>query len=598
MGDKFDYGAWATKNNIRCADGRIIRKGAFKDMNGKKVPLVWNHDHKDMDMVLGHALLEDRDEGIYAYLSVNPDTRYGKQCKSLIEHGDVTSVSIYANGLTQNENGEVFHGIIREVSIVLAGANPGAYIDAILAHKDDPDDALVAYFEEDDSFEHSILSIEDNAIEHSTENTPAEETGSKEDNSIEHSAEEDGKGDNKMNEDKTVGEVFEDIKKKLSDEEMNVIYGIIGMAAEGESEGNEGGEDMKHNAFEGEDFTTGEELIHSALHDIFVDAKKYGSLKESYLAHAEEVEQYGIDHMEYFQTPEGTDIYDRPQFITTKPNGWVNKVLAGVHHTPFAKVRMMFADITEDEARAKGYIKGNYKKEEFFKLQKRTVSPTTIYKKQKFDRDDLADADWDIIPWVKAEMSVKLDEEKARAYIFGDGRSNGDEDKINEANIIPVVKEDELFLVTVQVSAPASSSAADQKAFAENLIDQMVLAQDDYTGSGDLTAFVEAKQVSKMLLLKDEFGHRLYKTLTELASAMGVSEVVKVPAAVMPADHYAVALDLSDYNVGVKDMGKRSMFSDFDIDYNQMKYLLEERQSGCLIRPKSAIVIKKTSNAG
>ena len=591
MGDKFDYGAWATKNNIRCADGRIIRKGAFKEMDGKIVPLVWNHDHKDIDSVLGHALLEDRDQGIYAYLSVNPDTKYGKQCKSLIEHGDVSSVSIYANGLSQNENGEVFHGIIREVSIVLAGANPGAYIDAILAHKDDPDDALVAFLEEDDdSIEHGFLFIDENPIDTKKEKAPAEEP-----NKIEHSAES-NEGDKAMEENKTVGEVFEDIKKKLTEDEMNVVYGIIGMAAEGEDEGGE--EDMKHNAFEGEEHVNTDELMHSALHDIFVDAKKYGSLKESYLAHADEVQQYGIDHMEYFQSPEGTDIYDRPQFITIQPNGWVKKVLAGVHHTPFAKIRMMFADITEDEARAKGYIKGNYKREEFFKVQKRTVSPTTIYKKQKFDRDDLVDADWDIIPWVKAEMGTKLDEEKARAYIFGDGRSNNDEDKINESNIIPVVKEDELFLVTVEVSGPASTSAADQKAFAEDLIDQMVLAQDDYTGSGDITAFVEAKQVSKMLLLKDEFGHRLYKTIAELASAMGVSEVVKVPASVLPVDHYAVALDLADYNVGVKDMGKRSMFSDFDIDFNQMKYLLEERQSGCLIRPKSAIVIKKTGNAG
>ena len=354
---------------------------------------------------------------------------------------------------------------------------------------------------------------------------------------------------------------------------------------------------MKHNAFEGEDMNT-DELVHSALHDIFVDSKKYGTLKDSYLAHAEEVEKYGIDHMEFFQAPEGTDIYNRPQFIKRQPDGWVNTVLSGVHHTPFAKIRMMFADITEDEARAKGYIKGNYKKEEFFKLIKRTVSPTTIYKKQKFDRDDLADADWDIIPWVKEEMGVMLNEEKARAYIFGDGRSNSDEDKVNETNIIPVVKEADLYLNTIEVAAPASSSAADQAAFAENLIDQMVLAQDDYTGSGNITAFAVAQWVSKMLLLKDQFGHRLYKTMNELAAAMGVKEVVKVPAVIMPADHYIVALDLADYNVGQKDMGKRSLFADFDIDYNQQKYLIEERQSGCLVRPHSAILIRKTINAG
>lgn len=570
---KYDFGAYATRYNIKCADGRTLLNHAFDDNDGKVVPLIWNHDHENPYSVIGHALLEKREDGVYSYLSFN-DSDLGKHCKGLVEHGDVEGVSIYANKLKQDNNKNVSHGVIRELSLVLAGANPGAYIDTVLAHHEDLEDALVSVNTED-KFEAS----------------EQEETKDESNQTIEHSDE----GDKKMAE-KTVGEVFEEIKGKLSEEEMNVIYGLVGMAAEGAGE--EGGNDMKHNAFEGDEYNNEEELIHSALHDIYADAKKYGSLKESYLAHAEEVSQYGIDHLEYFQKPEGTDIYDRPQFIQTQPTGWVTKILNGVHHTPFSKVRMMFADITEDEARAKGYIKGNYKKEEFFKLQKRTVGPTTIYKKQKFDRDDLADTDWDIIPWVKSEMTVKLDEEKARAYIFGDGRSNNDEDKINESNIIPVVHEDELFLVNVEVEAPATSSAADQAAFAENLIDQTILAQDDYTGSGNLTAFVEAHQVSKMLLLKDQFGHRLYKTQAELASAMGVSEVVKVPRSIMPADHYVVALDLSDYNVGVKDMGKRSMFSDFDIDYNQMKYLIEERQSGCLIRPHSAIIIKKATNAG
>lgn len=591
---KYDFGAYATKNDILCADGRTIRKDAFKDCDGKVVPLIWNHDHDNPYSVIGHALLENRDDGVYSYLSFN-DSDLGKHCKGLVEHGDVKGVSIYANKLKQ-DGGNVLHGIIRELSLVLAGANPGAYIDTVLAHGDDLEDGLVAYIPEEEMTGLEVKHSEENKEEEQTEEKkeqPEENSAKKDTESeeLEHSEE----GENKMSE-RVVGDVIKDIEKKLTDEEMSVFYGLLGYAANNGSE--EGGEDMKHNAFEGEEIMDDDKLVHSALHDIFNDAKRYGTLKESYLQHAEEVAKYGIDHMEFFQQPEGTDIYDRPQFITTQPSGWVNKVLAGVHRTPFSKVRMMFADITEDEARAKGYIKGNYKKEEFFKLQKRTVGPTTIYKKQKFDRDDLADADWDIIPWVKAEMATKLDEEKARAYIFGDGRSNGDEDKINEANIIPVVKEDSLFLVTVEVAGPASSAATDQEAFAEDLIDQVVLAQDDYTGSGSLTAFCEAKQVSKMLLLKDQFGHRLYKTVAELASAMNVNEIVKVPASVMPADHYVVALDLSDYNVGVKDMGKRNMFSDFDIDYNQMKYLLEERQSGCLIKPKSAIVIKKTSNAG
>lgn len=389
-----------------------------------------------------------------------------------------------------------------------------------------------------------------------------------------------------MDENKTVGEVFEDIKKKLTEDEMNVIYGIVGMAAEGEQteEGDE--ENMKHNAFEG-DYSQ-DELMHSAMEcmeDIWNDSKRFGSLKESFLQHADEVQQYGIDHMEYFQAPEGTDIYDTPQFIKRQPDGWVDKVLNGVHHTPFSKIRMMFADITEDEARAKGYIKGNLKKEEFFKLIKRTVSPTTIYKKQKFDRDDLADADFNVIPWIKSEMGMMLNEEKARAYIFGDGRSASDDDKIDETKIIPVVADSELFTIKVEVE-PGENEALEHA-----IINTCVLAQDDYRGSGSLVGFAEAKTISKMMLQEDQFGHRLYKTLAELASAMNLSDIVRVPKDVMPADTYLVALDLRDYNVGVKDMGKKTWYDDFDIDYNQMKYLLEERQSGALTRPKSAIVL-------
>ena len=597
---KYDYGAWATKNDVLCADGRTIRRNAFKDMDGEVVPLIWNHDHESPYAVIGHALLENRDEGVYSYLSFN-DSDLGRHCKNLVEHGDVRGVSIYANKLKQSGK-DVLHGVIRELSLVLAGANPEAYIDTVLAHHDDLEEAVV--FDYCDEF---VAHSDEDPEEKKTEE-PAPTEGEPEAESEPESKEPESKESDEDKEttmEKELNNEEQELQHSATDPDIDIeaelnsmtpnqraaTYALVAMASE------EGEEKMAHNIFESSE-TNDLELVHSALHDIFVDAKKYGTLKDSYLAHAEEVQQYGIDHMEYFQKPEGTDIYDRPQFINTKPNGWITKVINGVHHTPFAKVRMMFADITEDEARAKGYIKGNYKKEEFFKLKKRTLEPTTIYKKQKFDRDDLVDADWDIIPWVKAEMAVKLDEEKARAYIFGDGRSNNDEDKVDESKIRPVVKEDELFLVTVEVSGPASSSAADQKAFAEDLIDQMVLAQDDYDGSGNLVAFVESKQVSKMLLLKDEFGHRLYKTMTELASAMAVDEVVKGPASVMPTDHYAVALDLSDYNVGTNNMGKRNMFSDFDIDYNQMKYLLEERQSGGLVRPKSAIVIKKTGAAG
>ena len=343
---------------------------------------------------------------------------------------------------------------------------------------------------------------------------------------------------------------------------------------------------MKHNAFDNDNKDNA--IMHDGLNTILKEAKRYGSLKESFLAHAD---NYGIKDIEFLQ-PEAQNIYDKPQFINNQPSDWVSKVINGVHNTPFAKVQMMFADITEDEARAKGYIKGKLKKEEVFKLLKRSVTPTTIYKKQKFDRDDLVDAEFDIVPWIRQEMELKLDEEKARAYIFGDGRSSSDEEKINEANIIPVIADSDLFTIKVEVT-PKSGESLEHA-----IITNAVLAQDDYQGSGNTTAFIEAKQVSKMLLMEDQFGHRLYKDMKELASAMGVGEVVKVPAGVCPADFYGVILDLRDYNVGMKNGGKKTLFDDFDIDYNQQKYLLETRQSGALTRPYSAIVLKKAQASG
>lgn len=575
---KYDFGAWATKNDVLCADGRTIRKNAFKDMNGKEVPLIWNHDHENPYAVIGHALLENRDDGVYSYLSFN-DSDLGKHCKSLVEHGDVKGVSIYANKLKQSGK-DVLHGVIRELSLVLAGANPEAYIDTVLAHHDDLEEAIV--FDYCDEF----LAHSD---EKESEEKPKEESNEETDNTGSENADENKESNNMEKEELNNEEQLEhsgmnsgiDVEAEfnsMNENQKAACMALVAMAKE------EGEEDMAHNIFEGND---GNDiaLAHSAMSDIFKDAKRYGTLKDSFLEHADDVEKYGIDHMEYFQTPEGTDIYDRPQFIKREPSGWVDKVIAGVHNTPFAKVRMIFADITEDEARAKGYIKGNYKKDEFFKLIKRTVSPTTIYKKQRFDRDDLADADWDVIPWVKSEMDMMLNEEKARAYIFGDQRSESDDDKINEACIIPVVKDADLFVITNLVT-PETGEKLEHA-----LINASVLAQDDYRGSGDLTGFIESKQLSKMMIMEDQFGHRLYKTRAELASAMGFREVVPVPADVIPEGIAIVALDLRDYNVGQKNMGKKTWYSGFDIDYNQNKYLLETRQSGALIKPKSAIVL-------
>ena len=377
---------------------------------------------------------------------------------------------------------------------------------------------------------------------------------------------------------KTIGEVID----SMTPEQEKVLYALVGLALEDKKNG--GNSEVKHNVFDNDD-QDNEVMVHTAMNDIMAEGKRCGSLKEAYLAHAAE---YGIEDIDFINTEE-KDIYDRPQWINNEPSDWVSVVINGVHHTPFEKVRMQFADITADEARAKGYIKGKYKKEEVFKLLKRVVSGTMIYKKQKFDRQDIIDADFDIIPWVKSEMNIKFDEEKARAYIFGDGRDSADEDKIDEARIIPVIKDEDLFTIKKTVSPEQGESLE------HAIITAAVLAQDDYQGSGNLTGFFEAKQVSKMLLMEDQFGHRLYKTINELATAMGISKIVKVPAGICPQGFYGVMLDLRDYNVGQKNAGKKSFFENFDIDYNQQKYLMEEQQSGALTRPYSAIVLSASN---
>lgn len=558
---KCDFSGWATRNDLRCSDGRRIMKDAFKDCDGQKVPLVWNHQHNDPSNVLGHALLENRDEGVYSYCSFN-DTESGAIAKALVQHGDIVSLSIYANQLRENSGHDVLHGTIREVSLVHAGANPGAFIDAVMVHGEDSEGEAVIYSGEGLSLEHADKGEEEVKPE-----------------------EENSKGEEKMaeNKEKTVGEVFD----TLTEEQKTVVYALIGAAVEDAKGGNdddedEGDEEMKHNVFDNDEYESNDVMIHSALNEVLKDGRRCGSLKESYLQHAAE---YGIENIDFINS-EDKNIYDRPQFINNQPTSWVSVVMSGVHTTPFANVKMMFADITEEEARAKGYIKGKYKKDEVFKLLKRSVSPCTIYKKQKFDRDDLIDADFDVIPWVKEEMNIKFDEEKARAYLFGDGRSNSDEDKVKEDCIIPVVADEDLYTIKKEVTPEQGESLE------HALITAAVLAQDDYQGSGNTTAFVEAKQVSKMLLMEDQFGHRLYKNINELASAMGVGRVVKVPAGVVPQGFYALILDLSDYNVGMKNAGKTNFFDDFDIDYNQQKYLMETRQSGALTRPYSAILLK------
>jgi phage head maturation protease len=566
MARKYDFAGWATRNNLKCSDGRTIRHDAFKECDGKTVPLVWNHQHNDSDNVLGHAVLENRSDGVYAYGYFN-DTEKGQNAKLLVEHGDITGLSIYANKLKQ-VGGDVLHGVIREVSLVLAGANPGAFIESVMSHSDgsnDEEEALLYYAGEDIELAHSDSDDDD-------------DDDDEKDISLIHDGEE--KKEAKKEEKQVADKTIKDVIDSMSEEQKNVMYALIGMAVEdlkGDNDGKEK-EDMKHNVFDNE--LEGDVISHSDMEAIAADFKRYGSLKDTFLEH-------GIENIgELF--PDYKNVRNDIPFINTNPSGWINVVLNGVHHTPFAKVKMVFADITMDTARAKGYIKGNKKVDEVFKLLKRKVDPTTIYKKQSFDRDDVIDiTDLDLIAWVKKEMRVKLDEERARAYLFGDGRVVSDADKIDETKIIPVIADtaENLYAMKVEVKPGTDETVS------AALVRSLVKGMDNYEGSGNVTAFLRADIVSDLLLTEDKIGHRLYNDINALAAAMAVDKVVKVPANVIPDGFYGVALDLNDYNVGTNKGGEVNLFDDFDIDYNQQKYLIETRQSGALIMPHSAVVL-------
>ena len=578
--DNYDFAGWATVNNRRCADGRTIKPGSFSHQNGIRVPLVYNHGHDSISDVLGHADLEERPEGVYAYCKFN-NSPSGLDAKEAVCNGDISSLSIFANRLKQVGN-NVVHGDIREVSLVLSGANPGAYIEEVMAHSEDSE--VGAYiFNDEETLELSHAEPEEEPEITETELAHSDEV-----------SKEETKEENKdmaaeaKNEEKTVQDVID----SMTDEQKDVMYGLIGEAlkeggqdVDEDDEDAEGEKEMKHNVFDTEN-EQDNVLAHSEFQgEVIGDAKRFGTMKESFLAHAAE---YGIDNIDWLM-PEYKNIDGNgaPSFIKRQPDGWVDTVMNGVHHTPFARIKMMFADLREEDARAKGYFKGKLKKEEVFGLLKRTVDPTTVYKKQKFDRDDVTDiTDFDVIAWVKGEMRLMLDEELARAYIYGDGRSALAEDKINEANIIPVWKDADLYCIK-KVVTPAEGESTGHA-----IINAAVKAQDDYEGSGNITAFMKASDVSDMLLLEDTQGHRMYKDMSDLALAMGVDKIVKVPASIVPATVYAVMLDLRDYNVGADKGGAINMFDDFDIDYNQQKYLIETRCSGCLTKPFSAIVLK------
>ena len=578
------FSGWATRNNLTCGDGRVIRKDAFKDNDGKKVSLVWNHEHNDPFAVLGHAFLENREDGVYAYGYFN-DSEAGQAAEKLVHNGDVSSLSIWANNLKQNTlaNGckEVVHGEIRELSLVLAGANPGAYIDCVMAHSDDVDE---------DTISELYAGYNENIVIHSTENNK------KEDNEM---AEDIKKTDSK--------ETVEDVFNTLSEKQKTVVYAMISQILEDngivddkdenkdEMKHSEGDDYMKRNVFDN-DKPQDEVLSHAAMETIIGDAKRYGSLKESFLAHADE---YGIAQIDYL-FPEAKTLNNTPEFIK-RDTGWVSTVMGAVHHTPFSRIKSIFANITEDEARAKGYIKGNLKKEEVFSLLKRTTTPTTIYKKQKLDRDDVSDiTDFDVVAWLKSEMRMMLDEEIARAILIGDGRLSSSDDKINESNIRPVVSDAELYTIRQQVSVPANATDDDK---AKAMIKSAVKARKNYKGSGNPTFFTTEDWLTNALLLEDTQGHRLYKNDSEVAAAMRVSKIVTVPVmegvkGPKGGDLIGIIVNLSDYNVGADKGGAVNMFDDFDIDYNQQKYLIETRCSGALIKPYSAIELELDVAAG
>ena len=587
-----DFSGWATRNDLKCSDGRVIRRDAFKHDDGIKVPLVWNHQHNDPRNVLGHAWLENRPEGVYTYGFFN-DSESGEIGKILVKHGDICALSIYANQL-QQRGCDVLHGEIREVSLVHAGANPGAFIDSMLKHGEDSDDEAIIYTGMPLYLSHSDADKqEDKADDGEKKETPEKK--------------DDPEKKSDSDEEKTVADVI----NSMTEEQKKVMYAMIGQAMDDQGESDPESEDnndddskggtntMKHNVFDKDDRQKENVLVHSdgsevsseEISTIFGDIKRYGSLKDSVLAH-------GIDNVDYL-FPDAQTLANTPEFIQ-RDTGWVKKVMSGVHHTPFSRIKSIFADITEDDARAKGYFNGKLKKEEVFGLLKRTTTPTTVYKKQKMDRDDVVDiTDFDVVAWLKSEMRMMLDEELACAYLIGDGRLASSDDKINEQNIRPILKDEELYTIQATVSVQSSATEDDK---AREFIRTAIKARKNYKGSGQPTLYTTEDILTDCLLLTDTTGRDLYTDVAQLAKKLRVKEIVTVP--VMEGVNgknggalMGIIVNLADYNVGADRGGAVNMFDDFDIDYNQQKYLIETRCSGALIKPYSAIALE-LSTAG
>lgn len=591
MAVKCDFSGYATKNDVRCSDNKVIRHGAFAAYDGKSVPLVWQHQHKDVTNVLGHADLEVREDGVYAYAHLNHSDA-GRTAREMVRNGDIKAMSIYATHVKARGN-DVVHGELVEVSLVLRGANPGAYIDQVsIQHGDNGDeieavmytDAQIDFVSHSDEEDEDFEAEETDDVEHAEEEPEADEAESDED-------------------DPTLGEIFEG----MTDQQKTAVYAIVGQIVDtDDEEAEEPVEDTAHsdtttedtmahqNVFEGSKTEELPVLTHAHVEQIFADAKSCGSLKEAVLSHAD---NYGIKQIDTL-FPDAKNLWTTPEFIKRKTD-WVSSVVGAAKHSPFSRIKTQFADITADEARAKGYIKGNKKKDEVFSLLKRTTSPTTIYKKQKLDRDDILDiTDFDVVTWIRGEMRIMIEEELGRAVLLGDGREASSDDKIKEDCIRPVYKEDTLYAPRVILAKETTT---------EDMLDSIVRAMDDYEGSGNPTWFAAPQVITEILLLKDKMGHRLFSSLSDLADYVGVSKIIKVPLMKNlvrtsnkngKVDALGIIVNMSDYTIGADKGGQLFAAEDFDISFNQYHYLLETRLSGALTKVKSAIILERKQEAG
>ena len=611
----YDFAGWVTRNDVKCSDGRIIRHNAFKDQDGTKVPLVWMHQHGGIENVLGNVLLQNRPEGVYGYGSLN-DSEAADMARIVLKHDDVTAMSIYANNLT-SQGPNVVHGTIREVSLVLAGANPGATIDEVVVHDAGYDDDLFFFNAEDNTLRHSdngdiVYEPVEDILVHADDSTTEEDSVADNKKTNSKTASEDESSDGG----KTLKDIFDD----MTEEQQTVVYALVGQAMEqagnsGNSDNSDEEDNVKHNVFDTTDNATTDNdvLVHDALQSVIEGAKGGYSMKRifnDYVAeHSDDgygdalmhAATYGVEPIDML-FPEPKAMATKPEFIS-RDMGWVPMLMNRVHHTPFSRIKSVFADITEDDARARGYMKGKLKKEEVFTLLKRTTTPTTIYKKQKMDRDDVIDiTDFDVIAWLKAEMRTMLDEEIARAVLIGDGRSTASDDKINENNIRPIWKDEELYTIQATIETEGTETADD---LAKAFIRTAIKSRKDYKGSGSPILFTTEDFLTDMLLLEDKIGHPLYDSVEKLATKLRVSQIVTVEVMENQTRQVegktrtlmGIIVNPQDYNIGADRGGAINMFDDFDIDYNQQKYLIETRCSGALIKPFSAIAIESVPKA-